>query len=84
MRNEWYPSKQAEYMTALRFRELGLTRDDIGERDITFGTLTATESEAAQGPEAPTTAVRTTAVRVPALTLPLAPLSLVRANETRQ
>jgi hypothetical protein len=75
MRNEWYPSKQAEYMTASRFRELGLTRDDIGERDITFGTLAAAESDAAQGPEAPTAAVRTTAVRVPGPTLPL-PLPL--------
>jgi hypothetical protein len=39
MRNEWYPKKMAEYMTAERFKELGLTRDNIGERDPTFGTL---------------------------------------------
>jgi len=38
MRNQWYPSNKAEYMTAARFQELGLTRDDVGERDTTFGT----------------------------------------------
>jgi len=47
MRNEWYPKKMAEYMTAQRFKELGLTRDDIGERDPTFGTLEALETDMA-------------------------------------
>ncbi|KAK3383917.1 hypothetical protein B0T24DRAFT_67997 [Lasiosphaeria ovina] len=37
MRYQWYRENTAEYMTAARFRELGLTRDDIGERDRTFG-----------------------------------------------
>ncbi|KLU83629.1 hypothetical protein MAPG_02682 [Magnaporthiopsis poae ATCC 64411] len=36
MRNMWYPSRKAEYMTAARFAELGLTRDAIGERDPLF------------------------------------------------
>ncbi|KAL1838389.1 hypothetical protein VTJ49DRAFT_2701 [Mycothermus thermophilus] len=49
MRNEWYPKKQAEYMTAARFRELGLTRNDIGERDPTFGLVDVAEIE--QDPE---------------------------------
>lgn len=38
MRNKWFPSNKAEYMTAIRFQELGLTREDVGERDTTFGT----------------------------------------------
>ena len=38
MRNLWFPTKTAEYMTATRFAELGLTRDAIGERDTLFGT----------------------------------------------
>jgi hypothetical protein len=55
MRNEWFPTNKAEYMTALRFRELGLTRKDVGERDTTFGTVDATELEFEKaGPEAPT------------------------------
>ncbi|EJT72798.1 hypothetical protein GGTG_09653 [Gaeumannomyces tritici R3-111a-1] len=36
MRNMWYPSRKAEYMTTARFAELGLTRDAIGERDPLF------------------------------------------------
>lgn len=37
MRNLWYPTKKAEYMTSTRFQELGLTRSkDIGERDPMF------------------------------------------------
>ncbi|KAK3362830.1 hypothetical protein B0T25DRAFT_575513 [Lasiosphaeria hispida] len=39
MRNEWFPSKKAEYMTAVRFQELGLTRGDIGDRDRGFVTF---------------------------------------------
>ncbi|KAK4239439.1 alcohol acetyltransferase-domain-containing protein [Achaetomium macrosporum] len=60
MRNEWYPHKKAEYMTASRFRELGLTRDDIGERDTTFGTAAAAESETVAEPAFPTMTVLTT------------------------
>jgi Ribosomal protein L9, N-terminal domain len=40
MRNAWYPKKKAEYMTATRFQEMGLTRQDIGERDRAFGATT--------------------------------------------
>lgn len=37
MRNEWFPKRQAEYMTAARFQQLGLSRKtDVGERDTTF------------------------------------------------
>jgi hypothetical protein len=37
MRNLWYPTKKAEYMTVGRFAELGLSRrDDVGERDPMF------------------------------------------------
>ncbi len=60
MRNEWFPHNKAEYMTALRLRELGLTRGDIGERDTAFGTLA--EVEDAEEPEAPTATVITTSV----------------------
>ncbi|KAI1373700.1 hypothetical protein F4677DRAFT_428908 [Hypoxylon crocopeplum] len=38
MRNIWFPKAQAEYMTRLRFKELGLTDAAIGVRDRTFGT----------------------------------------------
>lgn len=37
MRNEWYPTQQAEYMTSTRMKELGLSTSDIGERDPLFG-----------------------------------------------
>ncbi|GAB1311190.1 Ribosomal protein L9 domain-containing protein [Madurella fahalii] len=53
MRNEWYPRKKAEYMTAARFRELGLSRNDIGDRDAAFGTLAAAELEDIQAQAAP-------------------------------
>lgn len=36
MRNEFFPRHRAEYMTRERLAELGLTRDDIGERDYSF------------------------------------------------
>ncbi|KAH8905566.1 hypothetical protein BR93DRAFT_980182 [Coniochaeta sp. PMI_546] len=37
MRNLWYPKNKAEYMTAQRFAELGLSRkDDVGEREHDF------------------------------------------------
>jgi hypothetical protein len=37
MRNLWYPTKKAEYMTSTRFSELNLSRrEDVGERDPMF------------------------------------------------
>ena len=63
MRNEWFPHNKAEYMTALRLRELGLTRGDIGERDTAFGTVA--EVEDVGEPEALTATVITTSVRRP-------------------
>lgn len=36
MRNHFFPSRKAEYMTRARFAELGLTKNDVGERDFTF------------------------------------------------
>jgi len=37
MRNLWYPKNKAEYMTANRFAELGLSRkSDVGEREHDF------------------------------------------------
>lgn len=37
MRNLWYPRHKAEYMTAQRFAELGLSRKrDVGEREHDF------------------------------------------------
>ncbi|KAK4165846.1 alcohol acetyltransferase-domain-containing protein [Cladorrhinum sp. PSN259] len=44
MRNEWFPNKKAEYMTAARFEQLGLSRKtDVGERDPSFGSVVVTE-----------------------------------------
>lgn len=44
MRNEWFPKKKAEYMTAARFKELGMSRKtDVGERDPSFGAILTTE-----------------------------------------
>ncbi len=37
MRNILYPRAMAEYMTAARFAELGLSADDVGQRDFHFG-----------------------------------------------
>ncbi|KAH6636754.1 alcohol acetyltransferase-domain-containing protein [Chaetomium tenue] len=65
MRNEWFPSMKAEYMTASRFRELGLTHEDIGDRDTTFGTMAAADdAEDASEFEVPK-AVLTTSVCIP-------------------
>jgi hypothetical protein len=65
MRNEWFPAMKAEYMTASRFRELGLTREDIGDRDTTFGTMAAADDiEDTPVFEAPK-AVLTTSVCIP-------------------
>ncbi|KAL2263854.1 hypothetical protein VTK26DRAFT_4763 [Humicola hyalothermophila] len=58
MRNEWFPQKKAEYMTAQRFKELGMTREDIGERDPAFGTVTAADAMDIPEPEAPMPEVR--------------------------
>ncbi|KAL1874390.1 hypothetical protein VTK73DRAFT_363 [Phialemonium thermophilum] len=38
MRNQWFPAGKAEYMTPTRLQGLGLTRKDVGERDLAFGT----------------------------------------------
>ncbi|KAK4183321.1 hypothetical protein QBC35DRAFT_443610 [Podospora australis] len=52
MRNEWFPKKQAEYMTTTRFQQLGLSRkNDVGERDSTFVPIVASPD-----PVLPTTA----------------------------
>lgn len=45
MRNQWYPTKKAEFMTDTRFKELGLTKNDIGERDPMFGMQIEVEEE---------------------------------------
>ncbi|KAK3695210.1 hypothetical protein B0T22DRAFT_97390 [Podospora appendiculata] len=63
MRNEWYPRKKAEYMTATRFQELGLTREDIGDRDRGYGsfmTLPDDQPAAAPEPAAPSSVLRHT------------------------
>ncbi|KAM7211440.1 hypothetical protein V8F06_013171 [Rhypophila decipiens] len=39
MRNQWYPANKAEYMTRQRFQELGLTEEDVGDRDRAFAAL---------------------------------------------
>lgn len=39
MRNDFYPTSKAEYMTRERFQELGLTMADIGMRDTAFGVI---------------------------------------------
>lgn len=45
MRDQWYPRKKAEYMTGARLKELGLTKNDIGERDPMFGMQIEMEEE---------------------------------------
>lgn len=64
MRNQWFPAGKAEYMTAPRFQELGLTRDDVGERDPLFGTTAplADELEVAEETKAPAVEVHGLAV----------------------
>lgn len=50
MRNLWYPTKKAEYMTASRFAELGLSRrDDVGERDPMFRAYETAENVEEEG-----------------------------------
>lgn len=36
MRNEWFPTSKAEYLTSMRLRRLGIRPDDIGERDRAY------------------------------------------------
>ncbi|KAI5925329.1 hypothetical protein F4810DRAFT_708714 [Camillea tinctor] len=50
MRNIWFPKSAAEYMTAKRFEELGLTEAAIGVRDRNFGSKLMLE-EAARAKE---------------------------------
>ncbi|KAK3941820.1 hypothetical protein QBC46DRAFT_381511 [Diplogelasinospora grovesii] len=78
MRNEWYPSNKAEYMTATRFQELGLTREDIGERDRVFGTFAPLAEEIfAARPTAPVIEVQQVApVQASALLASLLPETL--------
>lgn len=45
MRNLWYPTKKAEYMTPARLQQLGLTKIDIGERDPMYGMQVEMEEE---------------------------------------
>lgn len=45
MRNMWYPTKKAEYMTAARLQQLGLSKTDIGERDPMYGMQIEMEEE---------------------------------------
>jgi hypothetical protein len=88
MRNQWFPAKKAEYMTASRFQELGLTRRDIGDRDATYGTLEAAEVEVIPEPEVPITTVVTASVRVPRclcylLCIPFHVVLMTRNNSPR-
>lgn len=45
MRNIWYPTKKAEFMTDTRMKQLGLTKNDVGERDPMFGMQLELEEE---------------------------------------
>lgn len=45
MRNLWYPTKKAEYMTTARMQQLKISKTDIGERDPLFGTQVEIEEE---------------------------------------
>lgn len=52
MRNLWYPKHKAEYMTAQRFAELGLSRKhDVGEREHDFRAHEAARDAAEGEPE---------------------------------
>ncbi|KAK3989218.1 alcohol acetyltransferase-domain-containing protein [Cladorrhinum sp. PSN332] len=52
MRNHWFPNKKAEYMTAERFQQLGLSRKtDVGERDPSFGSVAMTEQYEPEQPQ---------------------------------
>jgi hypothetical protein len=53
MRNLWYPKHKAEYMTAQRFAELGLSKkNDVGEREHDFR-LHETSRDAAEHEASP-------------------------------
>jgi len=45
MRNIWYPTKKAEFMTDTRLKQLGLAKKDVGERDPMFGMQLEMEEE---------------------------------------
>jgi hypothetical protein len=63
MRNKWYPNGQAEYMTANRFAELGLSKENIGERDPVFGLGGAAPvEEEEQEPQQPTVTIKSVTV----------------------
>ena len=70
MRNFWFPNKRAEYMTAARFAELGLSRGGAYERDPIFGIGVASkdvgedadELEVEEARPGPTVRVQTVAV----------------------
>ncbi len=51
MRNLWYPQKKAEFMTIAKFKELGLTQADVGERDHLLGTFAAPQSPSEATPQ---------------------------------
>ncbi|TPX17485.1 uncharacterized protein E0L32_003128 [Thyridium curvatum] len=60
MRNLWYPSGKAEYMTATRFSELGLSRGEaIGERDPMFGSFAPPEVDESDDFELSSIQIRT-------------------------
>ncbi len=69
MRNLWYPQKKAEFMTATRFKELGMTRADISDRDHLLGTFAAApepaETRLSLGDEASAVKVKHPTVRSP-------------------
>ena len=52
MRNYWFPKNQAEYMTRIRFKELGLTDAAIGVRDRSFGSRLVADEERKAAKEA--------------------------------
>lgn len=45
MRNIWHPTKKAEFMTDTRLKQLGLTKNDVGEQDPMFGMQLEFEEE---------------------------------------
>ena len=75
MRNLWYPKNKAEYMTAQRFQELGMSRaKDVGEREHDFRAH-ENAREAAEEEPAPAPAKMTAAEEaVSAYTIAVCPL----------
>ncbi|KAK3330284.1 hypothetical protein B0H66DRAFT_54586 [Apodospora peruviana] len=75
MRNIWFPTNKAEYMTPTRFQELGLTHEDVGVRDRAFGVYSAEDADApvAEEPEDVTAA----ATKKPSHTSPEVAFSLL-------